>query len=117
MSNASTLHRSNQIIARNQRLLGQLVLKDFCETTSFGDLFVQLESLVQEYFHENLDSWGIGSIVGSPTLLLDLKNCDFSHTDLPAHCKFVELLPRDSLEMKRGYKTRKINEIDVFDFH
>ena len=88
MSNASTLHRSNQIVSRNQRLLGQLVLKDFCETTAFGDLFAQLESLVQDYFHMNLGSWNIGAVSGSPTLLLDLKNCDFSHADLPAHCKF-----------------------------
>ena len=87
MSNASTLHRNNQIVARNQRLIGQLVLKDFCTTTSFGDLFVQLESLVLDYFHQNLESWGISSVVGTPSLLLDLKNCDFAHTEFPAHCK------------------------------
>ena len=63
------------------------MLKDFCETTAFGDLFAQLENLVQDYFHMNLNSWNVGAVSGSPTLLLDLKNCDFSHAELPAHCK------------------------------
>ena len=61
------------------------MLKEFCRTTSFGDIFLQIESLIQDFFHENLQAWDIDSVVGTPTLLLDLKNCDFSQAEVPSH--------------------------------
>ena len=47
-------------------------------------MFGQLERLIQDYFDANLDSWGVGSINGSPTLVLDFQNVDFAKTEMPA---------------------------------
>ena len=71
------------MVRRNRRSLGASVLKSFGRTTQYGTLFNQVEKLVQDYFHNNLDSWDISSVNGSPTLLLDFQNVDFSRCEMP----------------------------------
>ena len=84
MTTSYGLHKNRELSRRNQRALGASVLQSFCRTTSYGVLFGQMERLVQEYFDTNLDSWGVGSINGSPALVLDFQNVDFAKTEMPA---------------------------------
>ena len=68
---------------KNQRSLGASVLQSFCRTTTYGTLFGQIERLVQDFFDTNLEQWGISSINGSPTLVLDFQAVDFSRAEMP----------------------------------
>ena len=77
------------MIRRNQRSMGASVLQSFGRTTQYGTLFNQVEKLVQDYFHANLDAWEISSVNGSPTLVLDFQNVDFSRADMPPQGQFI----------------------------
>lgn len=67
----------------NRRSLGASVLQSFTRTTQYGTLFGQVEKLIQEFFDSHLDSWDISSVNGSPVLMLDFQNVDFSKAEMP----------------------------------
>ena len=84
MSNALDIHRNREQIRNNQHTLSARILEDFRRTTSYGTLLNQLDSLVQSFFEQNLESWDIIGVTGKISLSLDFSSVDFSRAEVPS---------------------------------